>query len=68
MVKPRNRKNRSRRKSRVYKGKGGFYPSVFGGISGATILTPLAVRQAYRLWNNSGTARKTRKRTRKIRK
>ena len=45
------------------KQKGGFYPSVYGGVQGATLLLPVAARQAYRLWNS----RKTR-RTRKLRR
>jgi hypothetical protein len=46
--------------------KGGYYPSIYGGVAGATILAPLAARQAYRLWTNwSGARRTTRKSIRK---
>jgi len=37
--------------------KGGFYPSVYGGVQNAAMLAPLAARHAYRLWSS----RKTRK-------
>jgi hypothetical protein len=46
--------------------KGGFYPSIMEGVRGAALLTPLAVRQAYRLLgNSSGTRRRRSKRTHK---
>jgi hypothetical protein len=50
--------------------KGGFYPSVFEGIRGAAMLTPLAVRQAYRLMSSRKTRsgkrhRKSKRTTRK---
>ena len=31
--------------------KGGFYPSVYGGVSGATVLAPLIARQCLRMYN-----------------
>lgn len=42
------RRRRATRRSQ----KGGFYPSVFEGVRGAAMLTPLAMRQAYRLWSS----------------
>jgi hypothetical protein len=45
--------------------KGGFYPSIYSGVSTASFLAPLAARQAYRLWNsrrNTSRKRKTLKR------
>ena len=41
--------------------KGGFYPSVYGGVAGATMLAPLIARQCLRMYNNSRTKRKSRK-------
>ena len=49
------RKSTRRNKSK----KGGFYPSVMGGVvSSGKLLIPVALRQGYNLLNNS----KTRKR------
>ena len=42
------------------KQKGGFYPSVYGGVASAGLLTVAAARQGYRLWNNRKN-KKTRK-------
>jgi hypothetical protein len=42
------------------KQKGGFYPSVYSGVSSASILAVAGARQAYRLWNNT-KRRKTRR-------
>lgn len=42
----RKRKRQTRRQSQ----RGGFYPSVFGGVANATILIPAVLRQGYRLW------------------
>jgi len=50
--------------------EGGFYPSVYGGISGAKMLTPLIARQMMRMYEQVGynrtigetNTRKTRKR------
>lgn len=33
--------------------KGGFYPSVYGGVTGASMLAPLIARQTLRMYNNS---------------
>jgi hypothetical protein len=57
-VKTVRRRSRKTRKSR--KQSGGFYPSVYSGISGATMLAPLVARQAMRLYNRP-TLRKSRK-------
>ena len=48
----------TRRKRRQ---RGGFYPSAYAGIEGAKYLLPLAMRQAYRMWNNKTTTRRRRK-------
>lgn len=57
----------TRRKTVRRHQKGGFYPSVMEGVRGAALLTPLALRQAYRLMSNrktrSGTRRRKSKRT-----
>jgi len=45
--------------------KGGFFPSVYGNIVNATILSPLVARQAYRLW---GSRKRITKKGRKGRK
>lgn len=58
------RRSRSRRQKQ--RQNGGFYPSVYSGISGATMLAPLVARQAMRLYNRP-TPRKSKK-TRKSRK
>jgi hypothetical protein len=51
---------RPRRKTRrARKQRGGFYPSVYGGVAGATMLTPLVARQMMRMYETN--ARKTRK-------
>lgn len=41
------------------KQKGGFYPSVYGGVAGATMLAPLVARQCLRMYNNTRTKRKS---------
>jgi hypothetical protein len=40
---------------------GGFYPSVFEGVRNASILTPLVLRQAYRMFSDTRKAKKTKK-------
>jgi hypothetical protein len=40
---------------------GGFYPSVYGGITGASMLAPLIARQSLRMYNDTTKPRKTRK-------
>ena len=50
------------------KQQGGFYPSVYGGITGAKMLTPLIARQMMRMYEHVGhkpLATKTRKHKRK---
>jgi hypothetical protein len=42
------------------KQKGGFYPSVYGGVSTASLLAVAGIRQGYRLWSNR-KQRKTRR-------
>jgi hypothetical protein len=63
----RKSKTKTKGKSKTSKGqKGGFYPSIYSGISSAAYLAPFAARQAYDFWNRR-KSRKTRK-TRKISK
>jgi hypothetical protein len=50
----------ARRKTRKQRQKGGFYPSVYSGVAGATMLTPLVARQVMRMYETN--TRKTRKR------
>jgi hypothetical protein len=40
---------------------GGFYPSVYGGITSATILLPMLVRQLIHMYTNPTNTRKTKK-------
>ena len=47
------------------KQKGGFYPSVYGGISGAKMLTPLIARQMLRMYETSNRKTRRRKNTRR---
>jgi len=47
-----------RRATRKKSQKGGYFPSIYGGISNASMLIPLVARQAYRMYDN----RKSRKR------
>ena len=42
---------------RTRKLKGGFYPSIYGGVTGATVLAPLIARQCLRMYNNAPTKR-----------
>lgn len=52
-----------RQKAKSQKGKrtqkGGFYPSVFEGVRNASILMPLALRQAYRMFSGTRKSKKT---------
>lgn len=52
-----SRKQKTNRKTR--KQKGGFYPSVYGGVAGATILAPLVARQTLRMFNSRRKPRKS---------
>ncbi len=45
--------SRKRKQKATRKQKGGFYPSVYGGVAGATILAPLVARQTLRMFNSS---------------
>ena len=48
----------------AFKQGGGFYPSVYGGITGASMLAPLVARQTLRMYNNTTKKRrKSKKRT-----
>jgi hypothetical protein len=49
------KKYRSRKQKHTQ--KGGFYPSVFHGVTNAAILAPLAFRQAYNFWSRRKTRR-----------
>lgn len=42
--------------------KGGYYPSVYSGITSAMILAPSAARQAYNLWKARRKTRKSKRR------
>jgi len=61
------KQNKTKRQSKQTKHKkhkaqsGGFYPSVYGGISSATILLPMLVRQLIHMYTNPTNTRKTRK-------
>lgn len=46
---------------RVRRQGGGFYPSVYGGVTGASMLAPLVARQTLRLYNDTALYRKARK-------
>ena len=45
--------------------KGGFYPSVYGGITSATILLPMLVRQLIYMYTNPSKTRKTKSKRKK---
>jgi hypothetical protein len=47
------------------KQKGGFYPSVYGGVCGAKILAPLVARQMMRMYETH-SKRKTKRRSKKL--
>ena len=51
------KKIKTRKIKKQKKQKGGFYPSIYSGVSTALYAAPLAIKQGYRLWNS----RKTRK-------
>lgn len=46
---------------RVRRQGGGFYPSVYGGVTGASMLAPLVARQTLRLYNDTALYKKSRK-------
>jgi hypothetical protein len=60
MVKLR-KQNKTKRQSKHKAQSGGFYPSVYGGISSATILLPMLVRQLIHMYTNPTNTRKTKK-------
>jgi hypothetical protein len=64
MVKLR-KQNKTKRQSKHKAQSGGFYPSVYGGISSATILLPMLVRQLIYMYTNTSNPSSTRK-TRKV--
>jgi hypothetical protein len=61
------RQRRQMRQRKTRKQKGGFYPSIYGGVAGAKMLAPLIARQMLRMYEQvgynktSGETRKTRK-------
>ena len=55
-----------KRKTRKNYKKGGFYPSIMGGVvSSGKYLMPLVLKQGYSLVNNKKKSRKTKKTLRK---
>ena len=54
----------SRKRKATRKQKGGYYPSVYGGITGASMLAPLIARQTLRMYNNSFKKRTFKKKKR----
>lgn len=54
------KKTLKNKKKKQQRQKGGFYPSVYGGITSASLLAFAAARQGYKLWNNK-ISRRTRK-------
>ena len=48
--------------------KGGFYPSVYGGVTGASMLAPLIARQSLRMYDSSLKRQTRKKRTFKKKK
>lgn len=51
--------SRKRKRNTTRKQKGGFYPSVYGGVAGATLLAPLVARQTLRMFNSTRKSRKS---------
>ena len=49
--------NHASRKTRKQRQQGGFYPSVYSGVAGATMLTPLVARQMMRMYETSNKTR-----------
>ena len=50
------------------KQRGGFYPSVYSGITGARILAPLIAKQLYMMFSNakSNAKQKANRKTKKL--
>ena len=57
-------KRSTRKATRKHSLKGGYFPSVYGGVAGASMLAPLIARQALRMYNNT-PIRRTKKTLRK---
>ena len=51
-------KRATRRHTRKHTLKGGYFPSVYGGVTGASMLAPLIARQALRMYNNTSVKRR----------
>ena len=59
-------KTKKQRKQTKHKAQsGGFYPSVYGGITNATILLPMLVRQLIHMYTNPSNTRKTKSKRKK---
>lgn len=58
----------SKRQKRKTFQKGGFYPSVYGGVTGASMLAPLIARQTLRMYDSSLKRQTRKKRTFKKKK
>ena len=52
------RKRQTQRKTRKTSQQGGFYPTVFEGVRNASMLIPLAARQAYNMWKSVRTTKR----------
>jgi len=64
MVKLR-KQNKTKRQRKHKAQSGGFYPSVYGGISSATILLPMLMRQLIHMYTNTRKTRKVKENKRK---
>lgn len=53
-----------KQKRKTLKQRGGFYPSVYGGVTGASMLAPLIARQTLRMYNDSFKKRTFKKKKR----
>ena len=54
----RHTRRHTKRATRKHPLKGGYFPSVYGGITGASMLAPLIARQALRMYNNTSVKRR----------
>ena len=62
------KQNKTKKQTKQTKHKaqrGGFYPSVYGGITTATILLPMLVRQLIYMYTNPSKTRKTKSKRKK---
>ena len=57
MAKRATRRN-TKRHTKRHTLKGGYFPSVYGGVTGASMLAPLIARQALRMYNNTSVKRR----------